>query len=92
MGKFVCGGFTEMQLMFLETQVEYKSLQSKKVRLVDRSNLQESSQKRGKMKRTRKNEENQKNRAALVLLKLLHPTWLLALVRFFFLNPFPALV
>ena len=43
MGKFVCGGSTEMQLMFLKAWVEYKGLWSKKVRLVDTSNPQEAS-------------------------------------------------
>ena len=100
-GKFLCGGSTEMQLMFLETSVEYKGLRSKKVCLVDASNpgskLGTADGNEGKQRepgRTKRTKGSQKNRAALVLLKLLHPTWVLTLVRFFFflLNPFHALV
>ena len=67
MGKFICGDSTEMQLMFLETWVEYKGLRSEKACLVDVNNSWEASWE--PLMRTRKSEENQKNRAALVLLE-----------------------
>ena len=41
--KFVCGGSTEMQLMFLKTRIEYKGLRSRNVHLVDESDPPETS-------------------------------------------------